>query len=281
MNNYKNKSRRLLADMKSYSERDCIVAFSGGVDSSLILKLACEMAVQNGSKVYAVTVHTSLHPMNDLAVAAQVAAEMGADHRVITIDELNDAGIGNNPPDRCYRCKKHLFRKLCDLAKELGVRTILEGTNEDDMHQYRPGIRALKELNITSPLADAMFTKDDVRRLAQEYGISVAKRPSAPCLATRFPYGTALSFEMMKKIETAEEFIRNEGFYNVRLRVHDDIVRIEVDSADIAKLVEKRQSIVGFLKKLGFCYITVDLEGFRSGSMDVNVAGDVTAEIRE
>lgn len=269
MNRDKETVIRLKAAMNEYLKKDCIVAFSGGVDSSLVLKLAGEAAVRHKTKVYAVTVHTSLHPMNDLAVAGQVAREVGAVHQVIHIDELSEAGIANNPPDRCYRCKKHLFEQIRKLAHSLFVETILEGTNADDLQQYRPGIRALRELEIISPLADAGLTKTEVRQLAEEYGISVAKRPSAPCLATRFPYGTPLSIELMKKIEAAETFVRACGFYNVRLRLHGDVVRIETDADRLAELVEKRAAIIDFLKAQGFVYLTIDLEGFRSGSMDI------------
>lgn len=272
MNNYNEKCRWLLAAIDEYTRKDCLIAFSGGVDSSLILKMACDAALTHGTMVYAVTVHTSLHPMGELDIAAQLANEMGAVHKVISIDELSHAGVNNNPPDRCYRCKKYLFSQLLELAAELGVDTVLEGTNEDDLHQYRPGIRALKELNINSPLAAAMFTKADVRQMAAEYGISVANRPSAPCLATRFPYGTALSMELMAKVDEAERFLRSEGFYNVRIRVHGDIARVEVNADELPALIERREAVIQCLKEQGFDYITIDLEGFRSGSMDLRVA---------
>ena len=156
-----------------------------------------------------------------------------------------------------------------ELARTLGISTIIEGTNEDDLHVYRPGIQALKELGIISPLAACGITKAEVRELALARGISVANRPSMPCLATRLPYGDSISYELLAQIDKGEQYVRSFGFYNVRLRVHDTITRIEVDQKDIPKLLEHREEIIAELKKLGFVYITVDLEGFRSGSMDL------------
>ena len=155
-----------------------------------------------------------------------------------------------------------------DKAESLGVKIILDGTNEDDLHMFRPGLKALKELEIKSPLVESDFSKTDVRKLAEEYGLSVSKKPSTPCLATRFPYGSRLSYEEMKKVEKGEDFLKNLGLYNVRLRVHNDIARIEVDKEDIVKIVVYKEAIISYLKELGYRYITLDLEGFRSGSMD-------------
>ena len=154
----------------------------------------------------------------------------------------------------------------------------MEGTNQDDLKVYRPGIRAVKELNIASPLAEAGLTKEEVRRLASEYGLSVSRKPAAPCLATRFPYGTRLSDEEMRRVERGERMLKEQGFYNVRIRVHGEIARLEVDSRDLPMLVEKRESVADRLKELGYTYVTADLEGFRSGSMDVNVNVDIKAD---
>ncbi len=271
MKEYLEKQAELMEIMDQYTNNDIIIAFSGGVDSSLLLKIACEKAKAKQTKVYAVTIHTKLHPMNDLDNARRVALESGAIHEVLHVDELSEAGIGNNPEDRCYLCKKCLFQKLLDMAKEKNITHVLEGTNEDDLHMYRPGLKALKELGVLSPLAQVQITKAEVRKMAENYGLSVANRPSAPCLATRFPYGTELSYDVMRQIEKAEDYIRSFGFYNVRVRVHGDIARIEVDDRDLEKLLQQRASIISFMKEIGFCYITIDLEGFRSGSMDINV----------
>ncbi len=268
---YKEKCESLLNDIDKYTEDDVVIAFSGGIDSSLLLKLACDKAKTKGRKVYAVTIHTKLHPMNDLEIAKAVAKEMGAIHKIINVDELKEADIENNPIDRCYRCKKHLFTEVKDFARKLQAECLMDGTNYDDLGQYRPGIKALKELGVISPLAKNQFTKEEVRTFAKEFNISVANRPSAPCMATRFPYNTPLSYEIMEKIEVAEDFIRNLGFYNVRIRVHGEVARIEVDNKDFDLFMQKREAITRKLLGLSFRYVTLDMEGFRSGSMDIGI----------
>ena len=262
------KKEKLLEEMSRYAREDVMVAFSGGVDSALLLKLACEAAEESGKAVYAVTVQTKLHPSGEIEEAKKMCREIGASHIVLAVDELGEAGITDNPADRCYRCKKHLFLKMLEKAASLGISTVLEGTNEDDLHVYRLGILALKELQIISPLARAGFTKAQVRELAEEYGLSAASKPAAPCLATRFPYGTALTYEKLEQVGKGEEFLKRFAFQNVRLRVHGDIARIEVCGTDFEKLMGHKGEIVSFLKGLGYPYITLDLEGFRSGSMD-------------
>lgn len=265
-----NKREKLKAVLNEFLKEDCAVAFSGGVDSSLLLRFACDAAKKTGAKVYAITMDTNLHPKGDVKIAERVAKEAEAEHIVIRLDELNEAGIENNPEDRCYKCKGFLFGKLKEKAAELGARTVLEGTNADDLKVYRPGISAIRELGIKSPLADAGFTKEEIRSIAGEMGISTASRPSAPCLATRFPYGTRLSYDELRKVETGEEYIKSLGFYNVRLRIHGDIARIEVDKESLPELISSADDIAGRLKELGYRYITADLSGFRSGSMDID-----------
>lgn len=268
---YEEKKQKLQKQMLVYAQGDMLVAFSGGVDSSLILKLAVQAAAKTGHKVYGIMVHTMLHPMGEVEDARVTAEQIGAEFRVLEIDELQGADILDNPVDRCYRCKKYLFHNLIEEGKKLGVSAMMEGTNEDDLHVYRPGLRAIRELGIHSPLAEAGMTKAEVRKLAGELGISVSNKPSMPCLATRFPYGTRISYEAMQKVDEGEAFVRSLGFYNVRLRIHNDVVRIEVDVNEMPRLLEYREQIVAKLKNLGYDYITVDLEGFRSGSMDLHV----------
>lgn len=272
---YEEKKTRLKKQIRAYADEGCIVAFSGGVDSSLLLKLACGPAREPGrpaqSRIYAVTMQTRLHPACEIEHARKVAEEIGASHMVIPVDELEEAGINQNPVERCYLCKKHLFTKILEAARQLGIRNILEGTNEDDLHVYRPGLKAIRELGIISPLADAGFTKADIRRLAGEYRLSVSGRPAMPCLATRFPYGTSLSYEGLQKVEQGEEYLKSFGLYNVRLRIHGPIARIEVEPNEFPLLFQHRQEIILYLKNLGYTYITLDLEGFRSGSMDIDI----------
>lgn len=271
MGQYEEKCEILFRILDKLTKENTAVAFSGGVDSSLLLKLLCIKAKSRGTLVYAIAAHTELHPSGDLEIAKRVAEESGAAFTVLKLQELKEADIVNNPVDRCYRCKKLLFKEIKRKAEELGAKILIEGTNLDDTKVYRPGLKAIEELGIKSPLKDAGFTKKEIRKLAATYDISVADRPSTPCLATRFPYGAVLSLEKMKKVEQGEAFLRELGLYNVRLRVHGETARIEVDEKDMPKLLESRKEVVEFLKGLGYWYITLDMEGFRSGSMDIGI----------
>lgn len=254
------------------TEKDICLAFSGGVDSSLLLKAAVDAATQNGSQVYAVTFDSRLHPSCDLKIAREVAGELGGIHQVIQIDELEQDEIRSNPVNRCYLCKRHLFKSLKLFAESKGVDTVLDGTNEDDMHVYRPGILALRELGIKSPLAELHITKAQVKALAAFYGISVASRPSTPCMATRIPYGQTIDYKVLEQMAKGEEYLRQRIPGNIRLRLHGNVVRLEVDAARLFQVIEDREELVKYIKNLGFDYVTLDLEGFRSGSMDIHVA---------
>ena len=267
----KNKSAQLWNSICGYAQKDVVLAFSGGVDSSLLLHMMCEAAKSYKTTVYAVMIQSELSPVKDVEIARTVAGQAGACFDVLTIDELSQPGFYDNRTDRCYICKKYLFSNLIEFAARKSIQTILEGTNADDLHVYRPGIRAVRELGIKSPLADACLTKSEFRVLARKYGISVADRPSSPCLATRFPYGTHLTRAGLKAVEDGEAYIRELGFSNVRLRVYNSLVRIEVDQTQMALLLEHSAQIVGQLKSLGYDYVTLDLEGFRSGSMDIHI----------
>lgn len=266
---YHDKVQKLRRQIGVYTKEDVTVAFSGGVDSSLVLRLALECAGESGRKVYAMFLNTMLHPAREAKDAEMAARKMGAEFLTIEADELGEAGILDNPKDRCYRCKKYLFEQMKTKSEELGAAYVLEGTNEDDLHVYRPGIRAIREMGIKSPLADAGFTKEEVRRMAEELGLPASGKPSVPCLATRFPYGDRLSYEKMQKVEAGEKYLREQGFYNVRLRVHGETARIEVDTGAMETLLKGRKELVQKMKELGYTYVTLDLEGFRSGSMDI------------
>lgn len=311
---YTEKRNALITYLDDLAVGDIALAFSGGVDSSLLLKMCADAVKKTGKIVHAVTFHTKLHPMNDLEIARKVAAEAGAViparssdagyavaasdtasanytgdasaasdaaeaystggvvHHILCIDELEEAGIRSNPVDRCYLCKKCLFQKLIAKAEELGACAILDGTNADDLMVYRPGIRALRELGVISPLAELGITKEEVRQMAAEYGLSVSGRPSTPCMATRFPYGTELDYGMIRRVEEGEAWLRAQGFSNVRLRVHGAIARIEVDADSMAAMVSIRKDALRELSGYGFDYITLDLAGFRSGSMDLHLS---------
>lgn len=174
-----------------------------------------------------------------------------------------------NPENRCYLCKRRLFSCLKEFAEERKITCILDGTNEDDLHVYRPGIQALGELGIISPLAELHITKAEVKALASMYGISVASRPSTPCMATRIPYGMELNYDILARIGEGEAFLREMFSGNVRLRLHKNVARIELDPECLEQAVMKREQVISRLKELGFSYVTLDLEGFRSGSMDL------------
>lgn len=263
------EKRQFLSDkMDELGKHDFAVAFSGGVDSSLLLYLAVQAANRYGNKVYALTADTLLHPASDLEIAKEVAKNAGAIHKVVFVDELKDKNILKNPVNRCYLCKKQLFLEFLAICKELGASCILEGSNGDDLHVYRPGIRAVRELEVPSPLAEAGLTKAEIRDWAEELGISTARRPSTPCMATRLPYGEELIPELLKRIERGEALLRDMGFADVRIRVHGEITRIEVFPKDFPAVLERREEIIRGLKELNFRYLTLDLEGFRSGSMD-------------
>ncbi|MDF2943791.1 MAG: hypothetical protein K0S01_2649 [Herbinix sp.] len=247
------------------------IAFSGGVDSSLLLKIACEVGKKSNRPILAVTFETKLHPHGDLEEAQALALSLGANHKKIMVDEFADPEIMNNPVDRCYRCKNLLFQTFIRYANNEGYDYLMDGSNYDDLSAYRPGMKALTELGIHSPLLELQITKALIRSFASSLGIASSNKPSAPCLATRLPYGTHFDFELLERIDQGEQFIKSLGFYNVRLRLHQDILRIEVDRQDFINFIEKKDIILDKLKELDFVYVTLDMEGFRSGSMDIKI----------
>lgn len=267
----KEKLDHLKRYFQEISQEDVCLAFSGGVDSALLLQAAVDGAAETGKIVYAVTFDSRLHPSCDLEIAKRVAEEIGGSHYILRINELEQEEIQTNPKDRCYRCKRHLFEKLKEFAEEKGVRVLLDGTNEDDLHVYRPGIRALRELGVKSPLAELHITKTQVKEMAAFYGLSVASRPSAPCMATRIPYGQRLDYEILERIAQGEAYLRGRIPGNLRLRLHGNLVRLEIDAPEFIPVLEMREEMIRHMKALGFDYVTLDLEGFRSGSMDLPI----------
>ncbi len=257
-----------LQELRDYidanTKKGVCLAFSGGVDSAVLLKLVCD----TGNPVHAVTFATQLHPQTEISAAKVLAAQLGAVHTVIEVDEFSDPSILQNPPDRCYRCKRLLFRRLKAYAKEHDLQVLMDGTNADDLKEYRPGLKALKELRVMSPLADLSVDKQTIRSFAKQLGLSVASKPSAPCLATRLPYGDTIHRGQLERIAKGEAYLKGMGFPIVRLRLHGDIARLEVPLAQMPELLKKSPVLIDYLHTLGFCYITMDLEGFRSGSMD-------------
>lgn len=247
------------------------MAFSGGVDSSLLLAAACRAVsrVNPDKPVLAVTFETRLHPHGDTDEARSLALSLGARHEIIQVDEFSDARILSNPKNRCYLCKSLLFKSLLQTGQDAGYTWFCEGSNLDDTKVYRPGLQAVREAGVHSPLIDRGLTKNDVRRLAAEAGLKTASKPSTPCMATRLPYDTPFDYELLNRIHNGEDWLRNLGFYNVRLRFHAPILRIEIDKTDFNRFMDQHEAITRAMKNLGFVYITLDLEGFRSGSMDI------------
>lgn len=241
------------------------VAFSGGVDSTYLLHEAVKVGKE---KVTALIMKTPSVPERELDEAVTFCKSRGISFFVLPADPFSAAGFRENGRDRCYICKHFLFSALLEKAKEEGIPFVADGTNADDRKEFRPGLRALKELDIRSPLAEAGLTKKEIRELSKKEGLPTWNKPSFSCLATRFPYGEELTVEKLRRTEAAENLLAELGFTQRRVRVHGNLARIEVLPAEIPLLLERRDMISSRLEELGFLYTTVDLKGFRSGSMD-------------
>jgi uncharacterized protein len=245
-----------------------VIAFSGGVDSSLLLKVSQDTLP---GRILAVTANSATTPAHELAEAIGLARELGVPHLVIDSDELMLPEFYNNPPDKCYICKKRRFTALTALAHEHNMACLADGSNLDDQQDYRPGMRALSELAVRSPLMEAGLTKSEVRRLSRALGLATWDKPAYACLATRIPYGSPLTPEKLRQVDLAEDFIRGLGLSRqVRVRHYGDTARLEVAPQDLANFLqeEARHRVTAFLKELGFRFVTLDLEGYRMGSLN-------------
>lgn len=243
-----------------------IVAFSGGVDSSLLAVVATQTL---GENALCVTAASPFHAAHELATARAVAARYSLQHRVVETPELADPAVAANPPDRCYHCKKAIFSALLALAQDEGYEAVCDGTNLDDEDDYRPGRRALRELGIESPLLACGLDKAAVRRLSRELDLPTAESPPAACLASRIPYGEAITAQKLAAIEAGEAWLRERGLVQCRLRHHGKLARIEVPPAEIARLAGPlRSALVAECQRLGFPYVTLDLAGYRTGSLN-------------
>jgi uncharacterized protein len=244
-----------------------LVAYSGGVDSTFLLAVASGLPEID---VTAVTASNSMIPQWEVKEARKVAKKLRVKHKIIKTDPLSNPALKNNPSDRCYICKKSIFIKFLNLAQEMGYRYVADGTNYDDLGGYRPGLKALKELGVRSPLAETELTKDEIRKYSKEMDLPTWDMPALACLATRIPYDEEITEPKLKMIDQSEEFIRSFGFKQLRVRYHYPIARIELDTEEIPRILEPgiRENVVERLKAIGFDHVVVDLEGYRSGSMD-------------
>ncbi|AKJ39371.1 ATP-dependent sacrificial sulfur transferase LarE [Methanosarcina barkeri] len=250
------------------ARESAVIAFSGGVDSATLAALAFEVL---GKKALAVTINSPLFPKKQLETAVETACEIGIEHKILSFSQLSLPYFSANRINRCYFCKKALLETLLDFSEKAGYNAVLEGTNYSEIHgENRPGYRAVQEAGekIFSPFVEFNVTKEEIREVASKLSLSAANRPSASCLATRIPYGKPITAEALQKIEKAEEFLFSLGFTQFRVRMHENLARIEVIQNELKDALLKREKISRRLKSLGFDYVTLDLEGFRSGSMD-------------
>jgi len=260
------KRDRLIELLGSYGS--CAVAYSGGLDSTVLAK-AAHLAL--GDHTVAVTGTSASMAADQLAEATRLARRIGIRHELVATGELAVAAYYTNDTDRCYHCKNELFARVEEVAQRSNVAVIVEGSNRDDLSDYRPGLKAAKEWNVKSPLSECDLTKAEIRLLAESWGLSPSNKPASPCLSSRIAYGEKVTPERLSMIDRAEQFLRRQGFQPLRVRYHkDDVARIEVAVEQLPKFADHwlRREVIEYLKSLGFKYVAIDLEGFRSGSMN-------------
>ncbi len=257
---------RLDAILSRYSR--VAIAFSGGVDSTLLLETVYRM---KNLEILAVIIKTPLNPHKETEAAVDFIRRRNINFILKETDILSEDKISSNPPDRCYHCKRFIFTLIRKTAEDKDYYDILDGTHSEDLNDYRPGLQALNELNIISPLKDAGFRKTNIRELAKYYGLNNWSLEASPCLATRIPFGTAISKENLRKVESGEIFLTGNGLTGVRLRIHGNIARIEIPADKFHLLCDKtlRGHITDYIKSLGFDFVVLDLEGYRTGSMNI------------
>ncbi|KIH78028.1 uncharacterized protein SAMN05660860_02299 [Geoalkalibacter ferrihydriticus] len=245
-----------------------LIAFSGGVDSTFLLRVARD--VLGPDQVIALTATSPTYPRHEFELSSRLAKEFGVKQIVLESNELEIEGFSQNPPDRCYHCKRELFGLCRTKAQDLGYQAIFDGSNCDDLQDHRPGRRAGEELQVRSPLIEAGLDKNDIRALSRELGLETWDKQPFACLSSRFPYGVEITPERLARVDRCETFLRECGFRTYRVRFHDDMARIELAPQELSRLLEDklRQAVVEEFKKAGFTYVALDLQGYRSGSMN-------------
>jgi len=260
--------KKIISSMESV-----LVAYSGGVDSNFLLKVALDTLGKD--KVVAVTAESVTFPDWELDFAKQIAKQWSVKHIIIETEELNNPDFFNNSKDRCYFCKKELFTKLKTVANQENLNFVVDGANFDDLNDYRPGMRAAAELNVRSPLKEARLTKKDIRKFSKDLNLSTWDKPSFACLSSRFPYGEIITEKGLYQVGEAEKFLKELGFRQLRVRHHETMARVEVLSDEVDKFLDRalRTKVVNKLKNIGYKYVTIDLEGYRTGSMNEVLEG--------
>lgn len=241
------------------------IAFSGGVDSTFLSKISYDLL---GKNAVAITAISATFPKRELDQTRKIAKTIGIRHLFITTEETESKAFMNNPINRCYLCKKELFSKIKTIAKQENLAHVLDGSNVEDIGDYRPGMKALSELGIVSPLLEAKFTKQEIRELSKELNLETWNKPAYACLASRFPYGEEITASKLNRVEKAESYLFTLGIEQLRVRYHDTIARVEVSNEDVHNILLHSKDIIKRFKELGFEYITLDLEGYRTGSLN-------------